>query len=689
MEPDMTVPVDEAPAKIVGGEKAEVSPARAALVQSWLEKIKEARAHLKIKKAFERMKMCQRIAATGSQEVAWVEGGSYVLPVINRHINLATSQLYAKHPTIVTKRKPRMLYKVWDEKTETAQSAMAAVQAGDMSQLPLLQDIIAGQQYMMLLDRMAKTVEIAWTYFMSEQKHSYKAQLKLAVRRTKVNGVAYAKLGFQRILEPNPEVTAGIADVTSKIKNLESLIAASEGADADESKKEAEELRLNLADLQAQETLLVREGPVISFPKSDAIIFDPDTVHLKTWAGCGWVAEMMDMTPAKVRETWGADIGKEFKTYKENGEKKGRTMARVYEVWDIVAQQSLVVCDGYGDFIKEPSTPSVMLERFNPYFPLVFNEVECDDEVIPPSDVWLTRHPQDELNRSREGIRQHRRANVPFYGMPAGSLPEKDREKLGSHAAHEVIQFNVPPEGDINKLVKKFEHAAIDPAQYDVEGHMSDIMRAVGTQEANLGPTSGATATETSIAENSRQSSTADNVDDLDDWLTEITKSGGHLMLMNLQKATIEEIVGPGAAWPDAPQTREEVAKDLSLEIEAGSSGRPNNAAELANMERAAPTVLQLPGLNPAPFAKKYLKLLNIDPVEGFVEGLPSITALNAMITKAASTTQPGTGDPATDPAMQGGEGEDNAPQPGANEQQSQAAFPAPGAGNAPMANQI
>ena len=76
MEPDMTVPVDEAPAKIVGGEKAEVSPARAALVQSWLEKIKEARAHPKIKKAFERMKMCQRIAATGSQEVAWVGAGT-------------------------------------------------------------------------------------------------------------------------------------------------------------------------------------------------------------------------------------------------------------------------------------------------------------------------------------------------------------------------------------------------------------------------------------------------------------------------------------------------------------------------------------------------------------------------------------------------------------------------------------
>ena len=66
---------------------------------------------------------------------------------------------------------------------------------------------------------------------------------------------------------------------------------------------------------------------------------------------------------------------------------------------------------------------------------------------------------------------------------------------------------------------------------------------------------SGATATETSIAENSRMSSTSDNVDDLDEWLTEITKSGGQLMLMQLSKQTIEEIVGPGAAWPDMPPT--------------------------------------------------------------------------------------------------------------------------------------
>jgi hypothetical protein len=467
------------------------------------------------------------------------------------------------------------------------------------------------------------------------------------------------------------------------------LIAKSEGPDFDDASKEAEELRLKLADLEQQQTLLVREGPILSFPKSNAVIFDPETTQIKTWAGTKWVAEMMDKCPEDIKKIWGVDIGKNFKGYSAGKSRKGTGTPRLFEVWDTVAQQKFVVCDGYPDFIEEPHTPNVLLERFNPFFPLVLNEIESDDELIPPSDVWLTRHPQDEINRAGEGIRQHRKANVPFYGMPKGALPEADKTKLSTHAPHEVVEFTLPMDADINKVVKKFDHAAIDPAQYDNNGHMQAIMRVVGTQEANMGPTSGATATETSIAENSRQSSTSDNVDDLDGWLTEIAKAGGQLMLMNLTKQTIEEIVGPGAAWPEQQQTREEVAKDLSLEIEQGSSGRPNNAAELANMERAAPTILQLPGINPAPFVKKYLKLLNIDTTEGYVEGLPSITAINAAMTKAASMPQPGAGDPATDPAAQGAEGANNAPAPAANEPQAQPAFPAPGAGNAPMANAV
>jgi hypothetical protein len=141
-----------------------------------------------------------------------------------------------------------------------------------------------------------------------------------------------------------------------------------------------------------------------------------------------------------------------------------------------------------------------------------------------------------------------------------------------------------------------------------------------------------------------------------------------------MQLETVIENVGPGAVWPDTAMTREQVAKDLFLGIEAGSSGRPNKAAELANFERAAPYITLIPGINPKPIGKKALDLLDIDIEEGFVEGLPSIAAMNRM---AGGNPQAGAGPDA--PENQGESGRDNAQ--GAdqnNEPQSQPAFPAP-----------
>jgi hypothetical protein len=53
-----------------------------------------------------------------------------------------------------------------------------------------------------------------------------------------------------------------------------------------------------------------------------------------------------------------------------------------------------------------------------------------------------------------------------------------------------------------------------------------------------------------------------------------------------------------------------------------------------------------------------------VDLTEAILEGAASITAMNAM-SGPAGGAQPGTGDPATDPAAQGGKGGNNAPRPG------------------------
>src|SRR3546814_19488032 len=65
-------------------------------------------------------------------------------------------------------------------------------------------------------------------------------------------------------------------------------------------------------------------------------------------------------------------------------------------------------------------------------------------------------------------------------------------------------------------------------------------------------------------------------------------------MLLELDEATAKRIAGEGAVWPAL--SREDVISEIFLTVRAGSSGRPNKAAEIANRERAFPFIVQLPG---------------------------------------------------------------------------------------------
>ena len=103
----------------------------------------------------------------------------------------------------------------------------------------------------------------------------------------------------------------------------------------------------------------------------------------------------------------------------------------------------------------------------------------------------------------------------------------------------------------------------------------------VGDQQADLGPTSGATATESNIAAQARATSTGSEIDDIDDTLSSMAQAASQILLLNMSLPMVQEIVGPGAIWPQL--TSGDVAKQVYFDIEAGSSGRPNQAQELQN----------------------------------------------------------------------------------------------------------
>jgi hypothetical protein len=205
----------------------------------------------------------------------------------------------------------------------------------------------------------------------------------------------------------------------------------------------------------------------------------------------------------------------------------------------------------------------------------------------------------------------------------------------------------------------------IDPKQYEVDSIWQDILRVTGQQQANAGPTADATATESSIAENSRQIGVSDSADDIDDLLSLLVQAMGEVMLTEMSKDTVTEIVGPGAVWPEMQETREEIAETVTLGVKAGASGRPNQAADLQKLQTAMPMILQIPGLNPIPFGEKYVDLLDIDIEGAVVEGLPSMTAMN---NQAAKPPAPPAGappnSPGSAPGAQGAQGGNNAPRP-------------------------
>lgn len=711
--------MDERPEAMEVAERAastvpDVPPERAALVKRWLATIKADEDHWK--KVFERMEKCEQLAAEGADET-YIQSEQYVVPIIPRHINQSVSQLYAKDPRASATRRKRLMYQLWDGKLDSLNQALQAMQPPthpetgapmppdpitgapldmttgqpwqpDPQALALLQEVQAATAENQMIDKLGKGLELLWNYYTGEQGAGFKEQMKLLVRRTKIAGVGYVKLAFQRELQKRPELAAQIDDSTSQLAALDRIdMRLQQPEDAGgyrEDAPEVEESALLAQQISAQQEIVVREGPVFDFPRSDEIIPARKLRHLKTFTGAPHVSHRFHKTADEILEIYKVDVKGRAKAFNRvDGEIKAKAQGTnveevfcVYEVQDKSKGQFLTVCEGYPDFLREPAAPDTRIERFWTIFPLVFNEVENKKNPFPPSDVWLLRHTQKAYNSSREGLREHRLANRPGFATKKGALQKDEKAKLEGRPPHAVVELSGLQQGQsIEQLLQRLPNNPIDPSLYETKGFLEDVLRTVGAQEANLGGTSSSTATESSIAEQSRSASLSDNVDDLDDMLTALARSFGQLCLLELSKETVQQIVGPGAVWPDVPQSREDIARDLLLEIKAGSSGRPNKAAELANLERAWPVLSATPGIRPEPVAKKLAALLDIDMEELYADGLPSFNAMNALMGKPPVVSN--------DPMAQGAQGGANAAVAAQNESGGQPAYPA---GNNPIA---
>jgi hypothetical protein len=567
----------------------------------------------------------------------------------------------------------------------------------DPHALMVLQDAQTVQQFDQLMERVGTTLRMLYDYNVREQAHSFKNCMKMTVRRGIITAVGYVKVGFQRAMRMRPEIEARIADMSERLAHIERLAADMADSEIQSDSAEAEELKLAIQSLMQEEQIIVREGLTFDYPDSTAIIPDPKCRSLRGFLGADWVAQEFLLSPEQIEEIYMIDVGTSYTAYTADGLSQGFESARLDNhsaggrddefspdtqacVWEIYHRKDglvYVVCDGYPDFLQEPASPDTEFSRFWPWFAFVFNEGYAQRGLYPQSDIDLMRDMQLELNRARQGLREHRRANRPKTAVAAGLLEEADMNKLRTHPANALLELNgLAPGQKIVDVLQVIEMPPIDPHVYDTAPVFEDVLRVLGSDQADQGTTSGdATATEVSVAQFSQNTDTLSLVDDINDTMSEMARTASEILVLNVTPDTVQKVVGPGAAWPQLD--RQTVAENVFLMVDEGANGPVDRQQEVQTLVQLVPLLQRVPGISPEWLARQLIRRMgdDIDVTEAFSEGLPSMEALNQLMGRPAPA-------PGADPgaAPPGGAGKGPPRPPGAG-QDPNAQGPAGGTG--------
>lgn len=687
------------------------TPSEEAKVKEIIKKVRADKAYFA--NDFKQMREDMEIARTGATPN--YTPTHYRANLAGRHVKQKTASLYAKNPKAIARRRETMDFLVWDESPQSLNLAMQTVQASrdmlakvaptqgvdpltgqpapieippEMEQAflaaqELIQDYQQGMQRRKEIKKVGQTLEILFARALREQKPlDGKMAMKKAVRRALTTGVAYCELGFQREMGPRPGMTEKLADHRARLDHMKSLAeraAKGEGAEGGIAPDDPEiyELEKSIETLLAEPEIVLREGLILDFPQSTRVIPDQLCTSLVGFLGARHITIEYLYTVDQVREIFGYEMGNSYKGYTLDGKtpeestsmvveddglatvatKSGGGLVCVWKHYDKPSGMVYFVADGCKHFLRPPAAPDVFVEDFWPVYALTFNDVESESRIFPPSDVRLMLDMQEDYNASRQGQREHRMAARPRFAYQKGAIEPADVAMLATSKPFDAVGINLPQGASIADIFQAVPVPGVDQNLYETNSQFQDIQLVVGSSEAQFGGLSKATATESAIAANSTQSSDQSSIDDLDGWLTCIARAAGQILLKEMSPEQVTQIVGIGAVWPQ--MTLAEIADEIYLDVEAGSTGKPNQAVEINNWQQLLPLVMQLPGISPFWLARETLRRLDdrMDLTEALAEGVPSIAAQNQI-------SQVSAGPPQQDPNAQGDKGADNAERP-------------------------
>jgi len=288
-----------------------------------------------------------------------------------------------------------------------------------------------------------------------------------------------------------------------------------------------------------------------------------------------------------------------------------------HEIWDKEGGVIRLVCEGVDRYIRPPHAPEVPVTRFFPFYPIA--PVEADGQRYPQSLVQRSYGLQDERNARLSALKQARSRTKQGILGNAGLLDKDEADKIKVSVIGEITYIHGIDNTPIQNIFMEKPTIRIDPALYETESIDRNIERIWGIQQAMQGSVRvEQTATESEIQAGAFTSKTAFMREPLENALGEIATSTAEMLLQRLTYQDAVTYAGPGAVWPEAASVSD-LASLVTVSIKAGSTGKPNLAAERNAWAQTMPLVQGLiekvgmmRGASPADVADKLENLANI-----------------------------------------------------------------------------
>lgn len=519
----------------------------------------------------------------------------------------------------------------------------------------ILADYKQGMETRSRLEKVAETGELLLKQIWGSQSPDMVVSAKQAVSQVEVSRVAFVKVMFKRDEDSVPTETANKMDFADKLATLQAQLDSinnDPNVNADDPKVAESELLKQ--SIQQQMDKLQQNQPqsappdeniIMDWLKATSVIIDRSCTCMKEFIGAHRIAHEIFMTVQECEKQFGIslrDSGAKIYTESREGmhaqdredyqnddkaisKKYGAQKVCVFEIQDKDTGLVYTICDGVKDFLKEPDTNEPEVNRFWSIVPLTFNcqvveynDPENDVTIYPRSDVRLMMPMQINVNKAGQEKRLHRAANRPFWcGVQSkfvSTSGQNDLNKLASpRSGHDVLMLqNLNLGESISDFIQPGPKQPFDQWLYDNGQDSQAMMLATGQQASDIGEQRpDEKATGQNIAAQSRATSEASNIDDLDFFFSTIAQMNFEMAIapQGFSQATVQYKVGRGGVWPDF--NRQDIADSIFFKIEAGSMGRPNQAAQLNKIQTLMPQLIQLFGVmgkNPEPLAKLILK---------------------------------------------------------------------------------